>query len=609
MLTILAIHASPLLALAGGVALGVMGRGRFSQFMQNTLSGEGREERKTRRQESKRQQERQQMKDALEKDYVKGKGWNLLAFPADMKGNVNRSNDKEMFFNVAGAEDFVKGSVKRDGSVEYAFVTRNIDEARRAKEKLGMFNGTVKMQDLGDAWLFTSDKAAAINSFAKEVYPQRKVNVERLDTEVKQYTVHDCKTYEEAVEKLRKNPDLFHPVHSYHELSNTIDGVTVKSNVGYPLDEKFMSSMPLGCFLVEMATTDAYKGQVTIPSALGLDAEGEKKFADLAFVSDKDSRWEEKCSVEAEYKDVTPKDVSRFSIDDSDCILDIYNDETAAKQMRKDGFKAYVVCDSLREATDLVADGKIPANSLLIVDREKPQLGDGQFAVSVPIDSDMLSRLALQGEASPSHAANFQNYGLNARDLEVSTMYDQLDSNGYGTFRVKDGIDISKGKVNGLSVDEFAGRVVNGRLMNLNDEQMNQWLKDASMVQSVTITVDKKNAELQITSVVNNTQLIEKRKLTDKELSDFVKRGEVSKAEMKDLLLQMHPEYFKTYSVNGKGLFKDPVTDFLKGQKPKADQTLLQSQKKVLAQKKAQTQAVKQTQAPKPAKKTQMKIG
>ena len=610
---ILLMHASPLLALAGGLALGVFGRRGVAGFIDRVTSPEKREQareernaRRNRQKEEIRQRERQQAKDALERPYTKDKGWNMLAFPADMKGNVYSANDKQMYFDVAGKRDMVRGEVQRDGSVKYSFRVDDLNDARTAKEKMAMFNGTVKMQDQGNAWLFVADKPETINEFAKSVYPQRKASVERLDTEIQQFTIPNCKSPEEAMEKLRANPDLFTPSNTYHKITDTIDGVTTERNIGESRNDSLY--LPLGSYVVELSKTEAYKGDVTIPSALKLDADGERAYAASNFVSDNNSLFQEKCSVEPELKDATKANIPRYSLDDNMNVLDVHNNETAAKSLSKQGFEAYVLCDTLKEATDLVADGKISKNALVLVDREKPSDID-KYVVSVPLDSEVFSRLALQGEASPSHAANFQNYGLSERDLEASTMYSSLTRDGFATFRTKDDISVSKGKVNGLSVDEFADRVVDGRMMNLNENQMNQWLRDAALVQSVTVTIDKKNAELQITSVVNNTQLIEKRKLSDKEVADFARRGEISKAEMKDLLIQMHPDYFKTYSFNGKGLVKDPVGDFLKGQKPTLDQNLVQQQKQQQAKQKQAKPTVKPTQAPKPKPKPKMKIG
>ena len=608
---ILLMHASPILALAGGLALGVFGRRGVAGFIDRVTSPEKREQvleerkaRKNRQKEEIRQRERQQAKEALERPYTKDKGRNMLAFPADMKGNVYSANDKQMYFDVAGKRDMVRGEVQRDGSVKYSFRVDDLNDARTAKEKMAMFNGTVKMQDQGNAWLFVADKPETINEFAKSVYPQRKASVERLDTEIQQFTISNCKSPEEAMEKLRANPDLFTPSNTYHKITDTIDGVTTERNIGESRNDSLY--LPLGSYVVELSKTEAYKGDVMIPSALKLDADGERAYAASNFVSDNNSLFQEKCSVEPELKDATKANIPRYSLDDDMNVLDVHNNETAAKSLSRQGFEAYVLCDTLKEATDLVADGKIPKNALVLVDREKPSDID-KYVVSVPLDSEVFSRLALQGEASPSHAANFQNYGLSERDLEASTMYSSLTRDGFATFRTKDDISVSKGKVNGLSVDEFADRVVDGRMMNLNENQMNQWLRDAALVQSVTVTIDKKNAELQITSVVNNTQLIEKRKLSDKEVADFARRGEISKAEMKDLLIQMHPDYFKTYSFNGKGLVKDPVGDFLKGQKPTLDQNLVQQQKQQQAKQKQAKPTVKPTQAPKP--KTKMKIG
>lgn len=598
-LVILALHASPLIALAGGVVLGRMAVRDFNG-LRDRLSGvfgSGNSVLSRDRGQSKKNE----VKNDLQKEYVKGKGWNLLAFPKDMRAELDSRYANEAMFTVAGMKNAVHGKARNNGTVDYTFSTSSLEEARRGQEKLKMFNGTVKMEQRGSEYLFTSTKASAINEFVKAAYPPKKLTVERTDTDVKEYLLYGCKSAEEAMDKLRSNPEAYNPSNSYTKISTEIEGKKDLHVIGEPLS---LDSLPLGAFILSVESSEVLKGGVVVSGRL--DSEAAFNAAQMSFaegLSEDNSR-----SVSGKQVfDLTPEGIARFAFDErNDNMLEVFTEKSAAEQLSREGFKAYVVCDSVEEAAGLVADGEFKKDALVIIDKDAPNLNPGQFAVAVDVDSDVLARLGIQGEASPSFAANFTSYGLNARDLEVSTLMDNLAGNGYATLRVKDGIDISKGKVNGVSVDEFAGRVVDGRMMGLKGEQMSQWLQDAAMIQSVTVSIDKKNAELQITSVVNNTQLIERRKLSDKELMDFARRGEVSKAEMKDLLIQMHPEFFKTYSLNGKGLMKDPVSDFLKGQKPKLNTELSQAMKQQQAKVKVQNQAPSMT--PKTHKKNQMKL-
>ena len=238
------------------------------------------------------------------------------------------------------------------------------------------------------------------------------------------------------------------------------------------------------------------------------------------------------------------------------------------------GLKASVYLDSVEEASAFLSGGVIPAGSFLVVDREGVSVPDGKIAVDVEMDGDLLSKVALQGEASPSLVSKMESLGV-SQDRYKAAVLEQMASGPGCTVILEEAVDAVRAKISGVRIGEIGDRLANARLPQLEGEDMQRWLKDAAAIQAVSITVDAKRGELRVDTVVNNVHRAETRKLTDSEVMALSARGRISKAEMKDIVMQLHPDIFKTYSVGGKSLFVDPLDDYIRGRSPRTSAEVL----------------------------------
>jgi len=103
---------------------------------------------------------------------------------------------------------------------------------------------------------------------------------------------------------------------------------------------------------------------------------------------------------------------------------------------------------------------------------------------------------------------------------------------------------------------------------------------------------DRKKEQLVITSTVGSQQnfvtVTERRDLDAAEMEYMATRGAVTKAEARDLLMKMHPDYFETYRrEGGRALYHDPLGDFVKGRSPRLAEDVEKGQKQKAAEKKA----------------------
>lgn len=101
------------------------------------------------------------------------------------------------------------------------------------------------------------------------------------------------------------------------------------------------------------------------------------------------------------------------------------------------------------------------------------------------------------------------------------------------------------------------------------ERRMRRFAEDAARIRSVDMTVDKEEKVLVITSTVMDEESAftktEKRKLTDGELASLLDRGmTLSPAQRMDLLMQIHPDCFSSYSLpDGSPLYPNALSDYI----------------------------------------------
>ncbi len=581
--------------LVGLVAVDVVSRARLRDEMRrgsrDVAEGEG-ENPRQRRRERRREQERvlQARRDRAV-EYDERRGWDVNQLPFDMKATrlSSPSMGAVSRFECAGIPGLVHARAQGK-DVEYSFVLDDAGKAEAVQREAKMHNGAARVERDGDSFVVKAYNAATINDLAKKAFPPSRHEVQREFVHTRQYVVSGQRSYADALKELRNNHDLYSPVNSFTSVADTVDGVRRVSSNGGPFSPGLLRP---GEWVVTEEEVSRYAGQVEVPGNVRID-EDIIECARDRFVADDASRVTLSDTERVRMSDGTPENVGRYVRMDDGSSLRLYSQDDPAIS----SLHAYLVCEDVDSMAEVLNQDGIPKGSYLVLDSEAPAK-DGCFVIELDMDDEVRSLLAVQGDASPAFAARCESMGVTKETLEASLLMDAVSRRGYAEVRLRDSVAFDKVRVNGVPVNDLAERLGDERLPALDRKAAADWIRDAALIQSVNITIDAKKAEMRITSCVGDVQKVETRKMTDKEIRDFSRRGEISKAEMKDLLMQVHPDFFRSYSHGGKSVFEDPVRDFIAGQKPKLSPTLGQQMQQA------------QAKGPKPEKKrsTGPKIG
>lgn len=517
-------------------------------------------ERRGQRRESRREEERAlEARRSRAVEYSPSKGWDVSQLPLDMHADLSGRDRNTASFTCAGIDGLVQGTAKgRD--VSYSFVLDDDERAVEVQRKARMYNGGASVERDGTGrFVVTASSAAAINDLAKAAFPRVEHRVEREVAQVRQFRMDGFSSFADALAAFEASRTSLKPMNTFVRISDRVDGGPENVIEGDSYDPV---SLPLGSFLINEEEVSRFKGKVRMPARTDdMAAEASDQYVpgedDRVVLADKDR---------IRLVDGLRPDITRTIEDDMGRQVALVGpDDRRLAELRP-----YVVVEGMENLVALLDGGELPEGTAVVLDRDVPRPEPGLFVLELDRTDDVRSLLGVQGEASPAFAARCRAMGVSDEQLEASLLRREVDEYGYGSALLRKGLGVDRMKVNGVPVTELAERVSNERLPKLRRQELERWLNDASKIQSVTITVDAKKGLMRITSVVDDVMKTETKKITEKEARDFANRGKVTKAEMKDLLMQAHPDFFRTYSHGGRALYPDPVRDFIEGRKPKA---------------------------------------
>lgn len=532
--------------------------------------------------EEERQQRIRAHKENTNKKFfdMKNNSWNLRDLPFDMYPRDLSS--KETYFTCAGIENVVKAKVLdgRGRKVAFSIVTDSADKAQQISDYIAQ-NGLIGnkvMRTADGKYEIESDNAIDISAIVKQFYPPRTMCVEREMATTKQFIVSGCKTYEEAVAKFQQNRMAYSPANIYQTMQDTVDGV--KAPLASSPNILNPASLEAGSFIINETSVEVFSKNITFNGGIDCTDEALRSEASAAYTLDGMSRdndlVEDKCRVEI--TDGLQEEVSRYvNLDGNTMFVRTSKDTdvslTGASLVFR--FKS-------EEDMQSYLSGNIPTKGMVAFIDTKPEVRDGEYMVTVPLTNELMKSIKPVEDSAEKMYAKYASAGLSKKDCEYACILDDIcrEDGGYSTVKLADNIEFGEALVNGVPVADFKARreeqEQSERFSAFRDEkQQQQWLKDAASIKAVSINLDLKTQELVITSSVVNDKdesftKIERRRLSEDEAYEMQRRGDISKAEAKDLLMMMHPDYFKTYSVDGKPMYKDPLAAFIKNVKPEA---------------------------------------
>lgn len=479
------------------------------------------------------------------------RGWNVDELPEGMKMNVSGFG-KKATIDAAGIEGLVTVNGRLfGGRPEFSFKAPDEESAKRAAQAV---RGARAVKDKDGNWTVQARRADDINDAAGVVFSPRTVDVKRNVTTVRQYYVDGCKDYEEACRKF-KEMDEKRPVNIYMETEDNIGGdISTRVN-GEPLDVK---ALPVGQFLITERETESFgKEGVLLPS--NTTQENIDLALERGFVCNDDTRLG---MAEKKYVNIYP-DVGRN--------VDLDNGDRApvVRADKMENYRAFVLCDNPEKAMEYARKGKLPDDMRFVVvpaDGQIPGLQGDMVPMEIKLTDKTAVLLAGNGNLTLDDKRYLAERGYSEADVARGALIDST--------RLGGGVNAGKGftlmegdaTLYGVDTHEISKRMSKG---DLSPQEMKKWAEDARQIQSVTFNLDEKNGTLRVTSVVNGTQVVEERPLDKREMKDFKNLEKLSAVERKDILMQMHPDYFKSYATpGGQGIYKDPLGDALKGRKP-----------------------------------------
>lgn len=609
-------------AIVSGVVRGIRNISRRSNFL-------GDNDKSKSRQQTKSRKTKKEKTEIVDRDivYDRRKGrWNISALPIDMKPTVDSFGEfslkgKNKLFDVGGIRGAVWGQAGSNGIVTFSFKVGSEEAAIKLADIISQSNdrrlstASITHTPDGKGYICTCVNPEGISLlFRKAEFKAKEAEVKIKTQSVNQYEVKGCKTAEEAREKFERlkaadNLGQLRQVNTYECLEKFMDGKKLDSKMyGQPYEAK---QTELGTYIINdvYVSTTLHKSMVKGGEMMDNEQLMSNVLSDSNAVCEKVSAA---CEASIDGVNLGKEKVVSLSegkVMSVDKMMSLSEKTMKSFENNEERHYLRIKCDSPEAIADWLNHGKIPVRCpVSLVSGGKGMFNEEPGVICVPVDRKMLDELyPVMTEKEYRSLERYSQAGIDSKVLNAAAIGERLKANGECSVISDREIPIIGPICSGTSGIELRERLLSENCTELNTiEHLNQWAKDASMIDSVNITVDPEKSQLVIKSTVNNgkssTTKIETRTLTKDELDSVSRRLPVSPVESKDFLMQLHPEYFKTYQSavgNGKGMFADPVQDFLAGRKP---ETLVQKMKRQKAQKVSQglnTKTAKATAKPK----------
>ena len=509
--------------------------------------------------------------------------WDVRSLPLDMQPTRRvEGQDNAFWFDCNGIRDVIVGRYEGTtlfGRQKVSF-TMMLKDERHAATVSGWIReravpGVAVERTSDGRFCVRADNASDICDLVKEFYPPRTADVQREVSTVSQYVVTGCRSWEEALARFKENPQAYRPDNIYVTSRDTVDGVAGDLQGGQALD---VSQLEVGSYVIDAVTTDVFSKKVTYNPGID-DADDAARSIALdeaarqGFSRERDL-VEDRCVTSPAYSDPAKgQPVSRYVM---------MEDGRSVGLERKLPASANLVMrfSSLDELLAVASGDRPIKDRMVLLDTAVPEPRQGEFVLSLPVDEDLLSSMSMTGTVSEELSRRYSSLGLTGAEIDRALIVSALEREGYGTVRLGDNPDFSSALVNGVPLAQLQDRigegVEQGRMEQLSSaEQAQSWLRDAEKIKSVHIELDLKNEQMVIVSTVGTPErtdtVMDRRPLDEEQLAYLSSRGLATKAELKDLVMMTHPEFFETYRRPGtadKGIYGDPVDDFINGRRP-----------------------------------------
>lgn len=566
-----AMVAFPVLWIPAAFVIGLVGY----NLLFSDRSGKSRAEKMAERRMNKREMKleralRRERRRTYREHFSNVHGWKAESFPPGMVANVGRPHDASITLDACGVKGLVTatrdGLFTRDRSdtdrVMFSFPLQKESQAMEVKEMIESSGSDAKLVRGRDGVFRVQTRDAYLcASLAQQVWPQQNLEFSREVVGVRQYVVEGCASFEEAQRKFEENRGDYAPVNCFTTMRTSLGGETVsEESSGRLLDRASVVTLPTGAYVVTESSVTADSALIRIPGDLH-HPEDVARFACSQFENNLVERGERR--TETVLADGTPEGVARSAAGHAPEFSLGAAEFDAISELGRRGLKAWVMVDSVEALRELASGGQVPGGAMVSLGYDAPRSPQGGMVVEIPVDSrEMVLRLG---------GADGEQTGVGT----YAEMLSRLESEDMITVRSNGGIPLAGARVDGMEFVPLGQRVCSDRLDAIGIERLKDWMRDAAQIQSVTYTIDPAKEEMRITTTVDGASRTERLPLSGEDIRALEYRGVFSKTELKDFVLQTHPEYFRTYAAarpsgdaKVRSIYKDPARDFVRGVRP-----------------------------------------
>lgn len=542
-------------------------------------------------------------------DFENGQ-WDVRSFPLDMYPTVGIHDSGHCLFTCCGIENVVRGNVTRDllgrQKAEFSMVIHDEKKAQDVADVIarsGLIGTRIVRRD-ETSFRLISDNAVDISTLVKQFYPPRSFEVAREVETKQQFVVSGCSSYEEALKELKENRHHYRPTNVVVTYQNIIDGhrePSCSSGADYAPDV-----LPLGTYVINETTKEYFSKHVTVNGGVDMTDEAMRSDAALAAKFGPEDKVEDRCSFHPEYGNALEGREPSRTITVNGEQMEVLR--SRSEKLAGTGASLYIAFSSEKELLDVLSGDVSLRGRMVLIDTSMPDVGPNDYLLEIPADAQLLSSLHLRGDEVADISEQMQHLDISREDIERTLLCNEITKNGYVSAELKEHPDFSKALVGGVPADELRQRmqdlVEGGKAEELRSRKdVRKWMAEAALIRSVRMDIDLRSRELILTSTIQKEGEIQTKsescKLTLKQMEDLCGRGEASQAELKDLVMRLHPDFFSMYqNRDGSARYADPIGDFIAGRRP---QPVLAGENKQQGQEKAAVRAEEKKESRKKA--------
>jgi len=488
--------------------------------------------------------------------------WRIENFPLDMRPEDPFHWHTKV--EIPGVGNVVEAAYI-NGKANFSMVVADAHVAQDVSGyiKQNCIIGADVMRRSDGRFTITTDNAEDMSALVKEFYPSREMVVRRDVRTTQQYLVRGCGSYEEALEKFRRDRFSYSADNVYVSYQDTVNGVPQHGTVsGRAIDTR---ELELGTYVVNETTSEVFSKKVNVFArlecteeamrSLAVDAVGRPDSPGYSPFVRSDDLVEDQCVVTPVLSDgIAGGETKRYMKVDG---MDIYMPGDA------EPVGAPVLTVRFDKSEDLldVVSGRIPlsyyGDRIAIESRNVLEEGretNRNFILEIPVDGELLSCVQIASSLVKSLMDRYGDTALSEEEAKVAVLQHYLLSGKALKVTLDDVPALSEAKVNGLEMSLFKQRMEDltdeGLAPALDDEKKLEWIKDAVCVKDVNMRFDDKKMELTLTTSYHfNSGSLKVERMTEKLDEDtalkFMSR-DVSRAELLDVAFRNNPD-FKVY--------------------------------------------------------------